>query len=149
MPLWTQALLAILPILVAAVLLVGFRLPARVAMPVVYVLAAFIGGIVRAMPLAQIVAASIQGLFIAFEILFIIFAAILLLNVMKHSGAIAAIRSGFTTITPDRRVQVIIVSWLFGSLLAASRARLAAAHLRPSRRPCWWPSVFRQSPPSC
>ena len=46
MPLWTQALLAILPILVAAVLLVGFRLPARVAMPVVYVLAAFIGGIV-------------------------------------------------------------------------------------------------------
>ncbi len=117
MPLWTQALLAILPILVAAVLLVGFRLPARVAMPVVYVLAAFIGGIVWAMPLAQIVAASIQGLFIAFEILFIIFAAILLLNVMKHSGAIAAIRSGFTTITPDRRVQVIIVSWLFGSFI--------------------------------
>ncbi len=117
MPLWTQALLAILPILVAAVLLVGFRLPARVAMPVVYVLAAFIGGTVWAMPLAQIVAASIQGLFIAFEILFIIFAAILLLNVMKHSGAIAAIRSGFTTITPDRRVQVIIVSWLFGSFI--------------------------------
>ena len=117
MPLWTQALLAILPILVAAVLLVGFRLPARVAMPVVYVLAAFIGGIVWAMPLAQIVAASIQGLFIAFEILFIIFAAILLLNVMQHSGAIAAIRSGFTTLTPDRRVQVIIVSWLFGSFI--------------------------------
>lgn len=117
MPLWTQALLAILPILVAAVLLVGFRLPARVAMPVVYVLAVLIGGIAWTMPLAQIVAASIQGLFIASEILFIIFAAILLLNVLKHSGAIAAIRSGFTTITPDRRVQVVIVSWLFGSFI--------------------------------
>jgi len=117
MPLWAQALLAILPILVAAVLLVGFRLPARVAMPVVYVLAVLIGGIAWTMPLAQIVAASIQGLFIAFEILFIIFAAILLLNVLKHSGAIAAIRSGFTTITPDRRVQVIIVCWLFGSFI--------------------------------
>ena len=117
MPLWIQALLAILPILVAAVLLVGFRLPARVAMPVVYVLAVLIGGIAWTMPLAQIVAASIQGLFIASEILFIIFAAILLLNVLKHSGAIAAIRSGFTTITPDRRVQVVIVSWLFGSFI--------------------------------
>ena len=117
MPLWAQALLAILPILVAAVLLVGFRLPARVAMPVVYVLAVLIGGIAWTMPLAQIVAASIQGLFIAFEILFIIFAAILLLNVLKHSGAIAAIRSGFTTITPDRRVQVVIVCWLFGSFI--------------------------------
>jgi len=117
MPLWVQALLAILPILVAAVLLVGFRLPARVAMPVVYVLAVLIGGIAWTMPLAQIVAASIQGLFIASEILFIIFAAILLLNVLKHSGAIAAIRSGFTTITPDRRVQVVIVSWLFGCFI--------------------------------
>ena len=75
MPLWVQALLAIHPILVAAVLLGGFRLPARVAMPVVYVLAVLIGGIAWMMPPAQIVAASIQGLFIAFEILFIIFAA--------------------------------------------------------------------------
>jgi len=117
MPLWIQALLAILPILVAAILLVGFRLPARVAMPVVYVLAVLIGGLAWMMPLPQIVAASIQGLFIAFEILFIIFAAILLLNTLKHSGAIAAIRSGFTSITPDRRIQVVIVCWLFGSFI--------------------------------
>ena len=117
MPLWIQALLAILPILVAAILLVGFRLPARVAMPVVYALAVLIGGLVWMMPLSQNVAASIQGLFIAFEILFIIFAAILLLNILKHSGAIAAIRSGFTSITPDRRIQVVIVCWLFGSFI--------------------------------
>ncbi|MED5535370.1 MAG: L-lactate permease [Pseudomonadota bacterium] len=117
MPLWIQALLAIFPILAAAILLVGFRLPARVAMPVVYALAVLIGGLAWMMPLAQIVAASIQGLFIAFEILFIIFAAILLLNTLKHSGAIAAIRSGFTSITPDRRIQVVIVCWLFGSFI--------------------------------
>ena len=117
MPLWIQALLAIFPILAAAILLVGFRLPARVAMPVVYALAVLIGGLAWMMPLTQIVAASIQGLFIAFEILFIIFAAILLLNTLKHSGAIAAIRSGFTSITPDRRIQVVIVCWLFGSFI--------------------------------
>jgi lactate permease len=117
MPLWLQALLAILPILVAAVLLVGFRLPARLAMPVVYVLAVLIGGFAWMMPPTQIVAASIQGLFIAGEIIFIIFAAILLLNILKRSGAIAAIRAGFTSITPDRRIQVVIVCWLFGSFI--------------------------------
>ena len=117
MPLWLQALLAILPILVAAVLLVGFRFPARLAMPVVYVLAVLIGGFAWMMPPTQIVAASIQGLFIAGEIIFIIFAAILLLNILKRSGAIAAIRAGFTSITPDRRIQVVIVCWLFGSFI--------------------------------
>ncbi|MBD08025.1 MAG: lactate permease [Gammaproteobacteria bacterium] len=117
MPLWLQALLAILPIFVAAVLLVGFRLPARSAMPVVYVLAVLIGGFAWMMPPTQIVAASIQGLFIAGEIIFIIFAAILLLNILKRSGAIAAIRAGFTSITPDRRIQVVIVIWLFGSFI--------------------------------
>lgn len=112
-----QALLAVLPILVAAILLVGFRIAARVAMPVVYVLAVIIGLFAWAMPVSQIAAATIQGLFITFDILFIIFAAILLLNTLKHSGAIAAIRAGFAEITPDRRVQVIIISWLFGSFI--------------------------------
>ena len=80
MPLWLQALLAILPIFVAAVLLVGFRLPARLAMPVVYVLAVLIGGFAWMMPPTQIVAASIQGLFIAGEIIFIIFWNVLYLS---------------------------------------------------------------------
>ena len=112
-----QALLAVLPILVAAILLVGFRVPARLAMPAVYVLAVIIGLFAWAMPVTQIAAASIQGLFVTFEILFIIFAAILLLNTLKHSGAVAAIRAGFATITPDRRVQVVIITWLFGSFI--------------------------------
>ena len=112
-----QAALAVAPILVAALLLVGFRMPARTAMPIVYVLAAVIGAFIWRMPLAQLAAATVQGLFITFDILFIIFSAILLLNTLKHSGAVSAIRAGFTTISPDRRVQVVIITWLFGSFI--------------------------------
>ena len=36
---------------------------------------------------------------------------------MKHSGAIKVIRAGFTNISTDRRVQVIIIAWLFGSFI--------------------------------
>ena len=117
MPLWLQALLAVLPILTAAVLLIGLRIAARTAMPVVYVLAAAIGWFAWKMSFVQIIAATIQGLFVTFDILFIIFAAILLLNTLKHSGGVAAIRAGFATISPDRRVQVVLITWLFGSFI--------------------------------
>jgi lactate permease len=117
MPLWLQALLAVLPIVTAAILLIGLRVAARTAMPVVYLLAVAIGWFAWEMSTAQILAASIQGLFVTFDILFIIFAAILLLNTLKRSGAIAAIRSGFATISPDRRVQVILITWMFGCFI--------------------------------
>ena len=41
----------------------------------------------------------------------------MLLNTLKHSGAIVVIREGFNNISPDRRIQVIIIAWLFGSFI--------------------------------
>lgn len=111
------AALAVFPIVTAAVLLVGFRVPARLAMPIVFALTAVIAFLAWQMSLLQILAASIQGLFITFDILFIIFAAILLLTTLKQSGAVTAIRAGFANISSDRRVQLIIVCWLFGSFI--------------------------------
>lgn len=117
MPLYLQALLAALPILLAAVLLVGFRWPARRVMPLVYFLTAGIGLFVWGMSFDTVAASTIQGLFITFDILFIVFGAILLLAVLKQSGAIAVIRQMFVDISPDRRIQVVIIAWLFGSFL--------------------------------
>ncbi len=117
MSLSLQAIMGILPILTAAVLLVALRLPARKAMPIVYVVAAGISLLFWGVPLARVAASTIQGFFITFEILFIIFGAILLLNTLKHSGAIATIRSSFSKISGDRRVQVIIIAWLFGCFI--------------------------------
>lgn len=112
-----QALLAVTPILTAALLLVGFRLPAKRAMPVVYVVAAAIALTAWGVSITRVIASTIQGLFITFDLLYIIFGAILLLNTLKHSGAITAIRAGFTRISKDRRVQVVIIGWLFGSFI--------------------------------
>src|SRR5699024_7865946 len=69
---------------------------------------------------AQVAAASINGLVVAASLLFIIFGAILLLNTVQESGALDTIRRGFTDITPDRRIQVIIIAWLFGSFIEGS-----------------------------
>ena len=111
------ALLAFSPILLAAILLVGLRWPARRAMPLVYLLTAGIGLFAWEMSFNRVLASTLQGLIITLGVLWIIFGAILLLNTLKHSGAITAIRAGFTTISPDRRIQAIIIAWLFGCFI--------------------------------
>lgn len=117
MSLGLQSFFAVMPILTAAVLLVGFRWPAKRAMPICYIVAAIIAVTFWKVDAVRVAASTIQGLFITASILFIIFGAILLLNTLKHSGAITAIRSGFASISADRRVQVVLIAWLFGSFI--------------------------------
>lgn len=111
------ALLASLPIVVVGVFLVGLRWPASRAMPLslatVVVLALFVW---KVDPL-QVAAYGLNGAVITVALLYIIFGAILLLNTLRHSGAINVIRNGFHTVSPDRRIQAIIVAWLFGSFI--------------------------------
>ncbi len=108
---------ALSPILVVGVLLVGLRWPAKTAMPVGYVVVVAVALFIWEMDIVSVAAASIQGLIIAVTLLYIVFGALLLLQTLFKSGAMATIRAGFTGITPDRRVQAIIIGWLFGSFI--------------------------------
>ncbi|WP_104204724.1 L-lactate permease [Billgrantia saliphila] len=113
----TLALLAFTPLVLAGVLLIGLRMAARTAMPIVFVVTALIGLFAWEMSFNRVLASTLQGLILTVSILWIIFGAILLLNTLKHSGGIAAIRNGFSGISPDRRVQALIVAWLFGCFI--------------------------------
>ena len=81
-----QALLALFPIALGGVLLVGFSVPAKKAMPAAYVAAAAVAFYAWDMELLRIIAASIQGLFLSFDLLFIIFGAILLFMMRQAQG---------------------------------------------------------------
>jgi lactate permease len=109
--------LSVMPIAVVFLLLVVWRWPARRAMPVSYVVAAGLAWWVWGVSTRQIAAATMNGLVVTATLLFIIFGAILLLNTLHESGALRVIRQGFTGITPDRRVQAILIAWLFGSFM--------------------------------
>jgi len=142
MSLGLLALLAATPILFAGILIVGFRVAARTAMPLTYVLTAIIAVLVWDMHGSAVAAASIQGLFITFDILMIIFGAILLLNTLKYSGALSVIRHGFSEISPDRRIQVIIIAWLFGSFIeGASGFGTPAAIVAPLMVALGFPAI--------
>jgi lactate permease len=114
------AFLSLLPIIAVGIFLVGLRWPASKAMPISYVVAVVLALFVWKVPGANVAAASVNGLVVAATLLYIIFGAILLLNTLQESGGIKTIRQGFTDISADRRIQVIIVAWLFGSFIEGS-----------------------------
>lgn len=113
-------LLALLPILTVFLLLVVMRLPAKTAMLAAYLVTAALALFVWNAAFNTVAAATVNGVIVALTVLYIVFGAILMLNTLKESGALKSIRQGFMDISPDRRVQVIIAAWLFGSLVEGS-----------------------------
>lgn len=111
------AFLAFLPVLVVFILLVVLNWPAKKAMPVALAIVAVLSITVWGTPVNQVAAAMINGVVTALNILFIVFGAIVLLNTLKESTALQSIRRGFMAISPDRRVQLIIIAWLFGAFI--------------------------------
>jgi len=109
-----QALLASLPILLVVILMAGFNWPAKRVMPLGWALAVVLAAFAWGMPLQWLAGATVSGALDAFNILIIVFGAILLMNTLKHSGAIRAIKGSFYNISADRRVQAIIIAGLFG-----------------------------------
>src|SRR5690625_322667 len=89
-------------------------------MPLSYITVVLLALFVWDVAFPQVAAATVHGLIVTLTLLFIIFGAILLLNTLQESGGLHTIRRGFTDISPDRRIQVIIVAWLFGSFIEGS-----------------------------
>ncbi|RXQ92168.1 L-lactate permease [Ancylomarina salipaludis] len=112
-----NALLAFSPILLTIILMVGFNWGAKKALPLALLLAITIAFGVWKIDLHHILGYSVFGFLKAFDILIIIFGAILILNTMKISGAMAAINNGFNGITTDRRIQAIIIGFMFGAFI--------------------------------
>lgn len=116
----TYSLLALGPIAVVFLLMVVLGRSARLSMGAAYVVTVLMALFIWQAQGAVVAAATANGLLTAITLLFIVFGAIVLLNTLKESGAIASIRQGFIDVSPDRRVQVVIVAWLFGSLIEGS-----------------------------
>lgn len=117
MSLGLLALLALLPIITVFVLIVLFKQPATRSMPVAYIITCLMALTVWKVPILQVAAASLDGLVTAASILYIILGAVLLLNLFQESGAILTIRYSMFRVSTDRRVQAIIIAFLFGSFI--------------------------------
>ncbi|MFW5499256.1 MULTISPECIES: L-lactate permease [unclassified Maridesulfovibrio] len=111
------ALVAIIPIVLALVLMVGLRWPATKAMPVAW-LSAVAGAIaVWNLPATYVAALTVHGFITAIGVLIIVFGAIIILYTLQYSGGMETIQYGFQGISRDRRVQVLIIGYLFAAFI--------------------------------
>ncbi len=110
-------LYALLPIILIFLLIVIMKWPASRAMPVAWFITAVLSIFVWAVPVTSIIASSLKGLLVAIDILFIVFGALLLLRTLQKSKAIETINNTLASLSGDRRLQAILVAWLFGSFI--------------------------------
>ncbi|GAB7017343.1 L-lactate permease [Halostagnicola bangensis] len=108
---------ASLPLMIVAVLIVGFLWPATRAMPIAWLAALIIGYVMWNNPPEYLAAASIVGVMTALEILWIVFGALVLLYTLMQVGAFDRINRGFTAISDDRRVQIVLLGFLLATFI--------------------------------
>ncbi|NLY41095.1 MAG: L-lactate permease [Desulfovibrionales bacterium] len=111
------ALVALLPILVALVLMVGMRWPSTRAMPLAW-LTCVVGALgVWNLPVGYVSALTLQGIVIAIGVLIIVFGAILILYTLQYSGGMETIQYGMQNISRDKRIQAIIIGYMFAAFI--------------------------------
>ncbi len=110
-------LLALLAIITPLVLLMGFRLPARVSMIISAIVVIITALAVWQMTPLAIVASALQGIHRALTVGLILFGAMLLVKTMQNTGAMDRIKLGLHAVSPDMRVQTVVVAFCFIALL--------------------------------
>lgn len=111
------ALIAAVPILLCVFLMIGLGWGAKRALPLAWLVSALVALLVWKQDFVAVMAYSISGGLSSVDVLVIVFGAILIMNTLKHSGAVVAIQRVFRDISPDRRVQVILIGFLFGAFI--------------------------------
>ena len=122
-------LLALLPIAVALILMSQLKVRPSWALLSAMGLTAILGCTVWHMTPLLAAAAMLQGALKSLDIILIIFGAILLLNILRASGALTALNGSFSCLSRDRRVQVVVIAWLFSGFIEGAAGFGAAAAL--------------------
>ncbi|WBU56690.1 L-lactate permease [Paracoccus sediminicola] len=117
MPEFLTFIVALLPIATVFVLLVVLAKSAKFSMLIAYLVTSVSALLIWGTAFNKVLGATLNGVVTALSLLYIVFGAILMLYTLEESGGIRSIRSGFTSISRDRRVQAIIIAWMFGSLI--------------------------------
>lgn len=139
---WLSALVAFLPILLFFISLVVFKLKGHIAGLLTVLLAAIVAIVAYKMPVIMVASSFLYGfLYGMWPIAWIIVAAIFLYKISVKSGYFDILRESVISVTPDQRLQVILIGFCFGAFLegaigfggpvAITAALLVGMGLRP------------------
>src|SRR5919199_2766079 len=116
-----STLVAVIPIAVLFVLLAGVRVAAQWASLSSLVVALIIAVAVYGMPVGLALDSTLMGIaFGLFPIVWIVVNAIFIYNVIVDTGQFDVVRDSLATLSNDRRIQAVLIAFVFGALLEAT-----------------------------
>ena len=124
-----NALLGLMPIILAIVMMVVLKKSAGLSMLLAWGLAFVIATQYWGLAPQPAAAYTFLGFLSSIDVLFIIFSAIFLLNVLLELRYIETIGNGFSGISQDRRIQILIIAFFFGAFVEGAAGFGSAAAL--------------------
>ncbi len=112
-----EVFLALSPIVLILVLLFLFKKPLYFSSPLVFIFTAFLALFIWRITLVYLISSISKGFLVAFDIIIIIFGAIFFLEFLKSTGLLDNIKNFLNSISPDKRIQTILLVWFFGSFI--------------------------------
>jgi lactate permease len=115
-----ETLLALLPLIFLLAGLGALKLPAHKAGGVALALTALIAWLAFGMQPLRIAEASLEGAALAlFPIVWVVVSAVFVYNVAVSTGSMDVMKNTLSRLSPDRRVQALILAFGFGGFLEA------------------------------
>ena len=111
------AVFSAIPILTAIILMVGFRKKSGLSLFAAWATAIVLAMVFWDMSASRAVALTAFGFLSAINVIIIVWCAIFLLNSMTKIRFVEVIGNGFSGITNDRRIQILIIAYLFGAFI--------------------------------
>ncbi len=115
---WISALVALIPIVFFFLALTRLRLKGYQAGTITVLLALGVALLFYKMPVSAALASAVYGFFYGlWPIAWIIVAAVFLYKISVKTGQFDVIRASILSVTPDQRLQLILVGFCFGAFL--------------------------------
>ena len=111
------AILSSIPILAAIILMVGLRKKSGISLFAAYGCAVILAIVFWNMELTRAGALTAFGFLSAINVIIIVWCAIFLLNAMTKMNFVETIGNSLGSVTNDRRIQIMIIAYLFGAFI--------------------------------
>lgn len=110
-------LVALIPFALLFVLIILRKIPALKSMPIIWLITVGITLAIWKVSFNSLSASFLKAFFMTVEIMLIIFGAVLLIEVLSQKKQIAILKNLLASISPDARIQAIIIACFFGALI--------------------------------
>lgn len=110
-------LLALLPVLVVIVLMLGFKWGGARAGAAGWLTALLVAWLFFGSGWQLLSQTTIKSVFLSLDVLFVVWTALLVYNIANEAGAIQMIKKSIPTLSDDFVMQTLMVSWLLVSFL--------------------------------